>query len=126
MKKTDTLLKNNSGMSMVEVLMGFVLLVILLGMVSGIISTSTNIYYSSVDLRRAEESMQKVIYSNKAQEIAQKQDVTLKLVPAEGMPGAGDDISMTAELYKISGKDAAGDEAEEDIMDINVFFMKEP
>lgn len=123
--KKNNITRNNSGMTMVEVLMGFVLLLILLGMLSGIISTATRIYRSSVDLRRSEEVLQRVIYSDKAQEKAEKQNTEIKLVPADGMPEAGNDIKMSAELYSLSAQKSA-DEADGEIMDIHVFFMKEP
>ena len=42
---------SNHGMTMVEVLMGFVILALLLGMFSGIIVTASNMYYNSVDGR---------------------------------------------------------------------------
>lgn len=125
MKINSAFSKNNSGMTMVEVLMGFVILLLLLGMLSGIISTATKIYYSSVDLRRAEESLQKVIYSDSAQEKAENQNVVLKLVPSDGMPDSDSKISMSAGLFNLSSKESA-DESDGEVMDIDVFFMKEP
>ena len=55
-------LKNNKGMTMVEVLMGFVLLTLMLGMLSQVIAFSSNLYRQSVSMKRAEENLEKNIY----------------------------------------------------------------
>lgn len=52
MKKLKALQQNNDGMTMVEVLMGFLILSIILGGVVSLISFSSKMYFNSVDLRK--------------------------------------------------------------------------
>lgn len=54
--------KDNQGMTMVEVLMGFVILTLMLGMLSHIISFSSNLYQQSIDIKRMEEYFEANIY----------------------------------------------------------------
>lgn len=123
-KKQKVKIKNNnSGMTMVEVLMGFVILVLLLGMFSGIIVSATNMYYNSVDLRRAEESLQKAVYSDSVTGALAPEGVSLKLVPASGMPSASEPIPLSSRLYKLSSSTVlTGLEA--DSLDVDIYFLK--
>ena len=61
----------------------------------------------------------------KAEEKAENQNVVLKLVPSDGMPDSDSEISMSAGLFNLSSKESA-DESDGEVMDIDVFFMKEP
>lgn len=124
MNTKSSLPKKNSGMTMVEILMGFVILVLMLGMLSGIIVAATNIYYSSVDLRRAEESLQKEMYLKSVADSASTESVSLSLVPASDMPGDSTPISLSADLYKLSSITVLED-AEADTLDVNIFFLRE-
>lgn len=113
--------KNNSGMTMVEVLMGFVILVILLGLVSGIIVVSTNIYYSSVDLERAEESLQEALYSKSITDSLSPETEVIKLVPTSDMPGTKTPITMSCKMYKLSSSMVLdGEEAES--LNVDIYF----
>lgn len=117
--------KNNSGMTMVEVLMGFVILVILLGLVSGIIVVSTNIYYSSVDLERAEESLQEALYSKSITDSLPPETEVIKLVPTSDMPGTKTPITMSCKMYKLSSSMVLeGEEAES--LNVDIYFLKKP
>lgn len=117
--------KNNSGMTMVEVLMGFVILVILLGLVSGIIVVSTNIYYSSVDLERAEESLQEALYSKSITDSLPPETEVIKLVPTSDMPGTKTPITMSCKMYKLSSSMVLdGEEAES--LSVDIYFFKKP
>lgn len=53
---------NNKGMTMIEVLMGFTILILFLAGMSGIIAFSNNIVMRSVDLRKDMEVMQGEMY----------------------------------------------------------------
>lgn len=125
MKKKRALLFDNRGMTMVEVLMGFVLLAVILGMLSGSIVAATNIYYSSVDLRRAEESLQEEIYKTSVTDGLSPESVSLKLVPAPGMPGDSGGIDLSAGLYQVSSG-ALLEESEKESLDVVVYFLKKP
>lgn len=125
MKKRKRLSNTNCGMTMVEILMGFVILVLILAMLSGVIVVATNIYYSSVDLRRAEESLQEAIYSNSITEDLVPESVSLTLVPSTDMPGDTAPIPISADLYKLSSRSVL-EGLEADSLDVNIYFLKEP
>lgn len=56
------LLKDNRGMTMTEVLMAFMVLIIIMGMLSGIIAFSKKMYMNASDLRRSQETVSQEIY----------------------------------------------------------------
>lgn len=72
------MIKDNNGMTMMEVLMGFTILAIFLAGMSGIIAFSNNIVLRSVDLRKDMEVMQGEMY--KTTTIHQEITGTLELV----------------------------------------------
>lgn len=115
---------DNHGMTMVEVLMGFVILALLLGMFSGIIVTASNMYYNSVDLKRAHESLQGAVYSKSITSSLLPEGVTLKLVPAEGMPQESTPIAFSkTKLYKLSSSAVLSTEDAESL-DVDIYFFK--
>lgn len=115
---------DNRGMTMVEVLMGFVILALLLGMFSGIIVTASNMYYNSVDLKRAHESLQGAVYSESITGSLSPEGVTLNLVPAEGMPQESSPIAFSkTKLYKISSATVLSAE-EAESLDVDIYFLK--
>lgn len=73
MKKLKALQQNNDGMTMVEVLMGFLILSIILGGVVSLISFSSKMYFNSVDLRRDQTELVENAYKK---EIPGKVSVT--------------------------------------------------
>ncbi|MCR5233103.1 MAG: prepilin-type N-terminal cleavage/methylation domain-containing protein [Lachnospiraceae bacterium] len=54
---------DNRGMTMTEVLMAFVILAIIMGLLSGIIAFSKRMYMQAADQRRAQEVLQRIIYT---------------------------------------------------------------
>ena len=56
------MLSDNKGMTMIEVLMGFTILILFFAGMSGIIAFSNNIVMRSVDLRKDMEVMQGEMY----------------------------------------------------------------
>lgn len=93
----------NRGMTMVEVMMGFTILVLMLGMLSGIIASANNIFYNAVDLKKEGEKLQRVIYMK---DVTEGQNEALKntkitFVPDSKMPGSHDEIEIQANIYKI-------------------------
>lgn len=114
---------NNQGMTMVEVLMGFVLLLLMLGMLSGIIVLSSRMFERSVDLRRAQESLQQAVYKTNATGSPVSEE-TLTLVPDAGMPGGHAPVSLTAKLYVLSTRDIFVEEVEKDSLDMDFYFVK--
>ena len=114
---------DNGGVTMVEVLMGFSILVLLLGMFSGIIVSATNMYYDSVDLRRAEENLQKAVYADDITDTLTPEGTALKLVPEDGTPGDTTPIALSARLYKLSSS-AVLNGMEKESLDVDVYFLK--
>lgn len=112
-------------MTMVEVLMGFVLLLLMLGMLSGIIALSSNMLMRSVDLKQAEEALQKEIYKTS---LTGSTAVTgpLSLVPEDGTPTvAGGSIGLTsAKLYQLSTGDLLTDEAQKESLTMTFYYIK--
>jgi len=104
--------KDNSGMTIVEVLMGFVILSILMGAVISLISFSSNMMYKSVDLKNAQEEMERNLCIKKGETTSADyasnplNGVTLSLkieeVSDPGMiPGTGDKIELNhGKVYK--------------------------
>ena len=103
--------------------MGFVLLVLIMGMLSGIIVTATNMYYNAVDLRRAEEALQSAIYSNSVVSALTPEPAAVTLKPVADMPGAKTPVDLSAHLYKLSSSTVLeGEQAA--AMDVNVYFFQ--
>lgn len=115
--------KKNQGMTMVEVLMGFVLLMLILGMLSGSIYAANQIYLSSVDLRKAQESLQREIYKKDLDTIVTPAAVTLKLVPKDGMPESSTDIELSGKLYRVSSDELLSD-VEKESVKVTLSFVK--
>ena len=121
MRKRHGLHPDNRGMTMVEVLMGFVLLILILGMLSGSIAAANNIYFSAVDLQREGELVQQEVYKkNLTSGLTPQADATL--IPATGMPAATTDIVLSAKLYQVSVEtEPAGTE---ESPEVSVFVLK--
>lgn len=114
---------DDRGMTMVEVLMGFVLLLLMLGMLSGIIALSSNMLMRSVDLKQAEEALQKEIYKTSLTgSPAVPVSGPLSLVPETGTGGA---IGLpSAKLYQLSTGDLLTDEAQKESLTMTFYYIK--
>ena len=88
-----SIIKDNRGMTMTEVLLAFAILSIIMGLLSGIIAFSKKMYMEAADQRRAQEILQKNVYMKKFDSVSDLgADVT------EGLP-----------IYRVYPvKDAAG------------------
>lgn len=115
---------NNSGMTMVEILVGFVILIVMMGMLSGIISFARNMYINSVDLKRSQEAIQKEIYKKDFAKgtgaIKTKEEIIM--TPIEGMPDGGS-ISLDMDVVKVSVKDAL--DGDESSLDVELYMICE-
>lgn len=65
-KHISEIKNNNSGMTMVEVLMGFLILSIILGAVITVISFSSNMYFRSADEKRKQTTLMEESYKSSA------------------------------------------------------------
>lgn len=116
---------NNRGMTMVEVILGFVILMIVLGLLSGIIAFASNLYHESVALSRAQTELSRNMYKKEASlgsgiVVSYPNQVVLK--PQTGMPGAGSSIPLKMEMHSINSQSVlTGEYADE--LDINVFYF---
>ncbi len=86
---------------MVEVLIGFVILLIMLGMLSGVIAFSHNMFLNAVDIKKSEENLQENAYKKNASQTGSLVKDGIVFTPHEGMPGAQRDIQVATKIYKI-------------------------
>lgn len=120
---------SNQGMTMVEVVIGFVVLVVLLEGLYGTIRFSHNMYTRSVDLKKAQEVLNENIYKKNVLDNADRIKTSLKfnvvnaparagdpplVLPATLMNGTPIDMDLEVyeiQTYKLDGAtDAASDE----------------
>lgn len=109
---------------MVEVLMGFALLVLMLGMLSGIIALSSRMFERSVDLKRAEESLQKAVYKTTVTgSPVSEETLPLTLEPDATMPGEHTPVPLSAKLYKLTTENVL-EGAEEESLNMDYFYFR--
>ena len=108
---------DNRGMTMAEVLVGFAILSIMLGMLSQIISFSSNLYRKSVDIKRMAETMEQYVYKKEIPLEGSGASATVKEIHenAGGSPvitdaayeenGSKKTLSTKAKVYTVSSKD---------------------
>lgn len=98
--KIEQLKMNNRGMTMSEVLVGFVVLMIFMGGLSGIISFSSKMLMESVDIYKAELKLEEEVYKNASSSIRKEMSGTLVL------KRDGKDINLShMKLYYIDSND---------------------
>ena len=78
------LLKDNRGMTMTEVLMAFMVLIVIMGMLSGIIAFSKKMYMNASDLRRSQETVSQEIYKKDFVGEPDKTDIKVYRIIPEG------------------------------------------
>ena len=121
---------------MVEVIMGFTILMLIMGMLSGIISFSKNMYFEAIakivaertgcnDFQRNQDAIETVLYKKDLSSQTATRELTsgngFRITPAEGMPNAGHNLNMDKmNVYRVSGKDLLND----DEMDINMYVIQ--
>lgn len=110
MKKTD-IINDNKGMTMVEVLMGFMILSIILGGVTGLISFSSKMFKQSVDLRRAQTDLTAQAYktnTGSSEAIAVYEvdddgnDIGTSTVKYKDETGVTKELLYTADTYTVT------------------------
>ena len=96
-------IKDNRGMTMTEVLLAFAILSIIMGLLSGIISFSKRIYVDATDQRRAQEVLQKYVYT-KAFDTAYKSDsvVSTQYLPVYRVDPREDSEGNETGIYDIA------------------------
>ena len=111
-RKMKKLKLNNQGMTIVEVLMGFVILSLILDAVITMIMFSNNMMYKSVDLKNAHEEMERNLCIKHGETTSTdfssnpmgsvNLSLKIKEVPNSSMiPGTGDSFSLNhGVLYK--------------------------
>lgn len=91
---------NNHGMTMSEVLVGFVVLMIFMGGLSGIISFSSKMLMESVDIYKAELKLEEEVYKKASASVRKEMPGTLTL------KRDSKDINLThMKLYYIDSND---------------------
>lgn len=118
-------MRNNKGTTIVEVMLGFVILMLMLGMLSGVIVFAANLYFKSVDLSKAQTKLQQCAYKNEdaqAEGVVSIHSGTVSLKPQSGMPDAGRVVSMDMEVHSINSQDVLPEDDESEL-DVNVFYF---
>lgn len=118
----DNSFRSNRGMTMVEVLMGFTILLLLLAMFSGIISTSSDIFNDAADFRKTDEVLQKYIYKENIAENLTPVISTVYLKPDKGMPDEDAVIPLSVKLYKIDSSTLEPENRND--IEAEVYFLK--
>lgn len=96
-KKIKLFKQNNDGMTMVEVLMGFLILSIILGGVVTLITFSSNMYFKSIDARNEQTKLAEEAYKKAPAGSDVNVDVFVLTTPGE---------TSTASKVTLSGVDA--------------------
>lgn len=121
-KDIFTALKNNRGMTMMEVLMGFLVLVVFLGGISGIISFSSKMVFRSIDLKKDLQTIQGELYKSKdsRRDKNEKDNIvfTLKVDLNDDANKYIDNTKFGALLYKESTFSA-------DLYEVNSTFLRD-
>lgn len=106
-KKSILKKDNNEGSTMVEVLMGFVLLTLMLGMLSGIISIAGEMYDSAVDMRHNMNRLEEHVYKKSVMDELRYEnaDANITLSPSKDMPLGQLDIDIKADMYEVEFED---------------------
>jgi len=109
---------NQSGMTMVEVMLAFAVLSVIMASLSGIMAFSSRMFRQSVDLKRTGENFQSVIYksepSDKEKVIANSFVLT---------DSAGEKINVDAQYCILDSADILTQE-EKDVLDVEVYYFK--
>lgn len=121
MKSVINRLKSNKGMTMTEVLTGFIVLAVFLGGMSGIISFSSNMVFRSIDLKRDMQVIQSELY---------KKEPTCVVIPSDisfTMNGTTVCHLKNAEIYEVNSTDLknnGGYDISEEGLDISIYGIR--
>lgn len=118
---TKSILKDQSGVTMVEVLIGFVILASIMAMLSGIIAFASNMYYESVDMRNAEQRMMIDYYDHGVVDSLSARNATITLRPVDGK---GPSPSMDVGVKSLNTKSLSDVQAYHDL-DMDLYFLTE-
>lgn len=94
-------LSDNRGMTMTEVLLAFMVLTIVMGLLSGIITFSKRMFVEATDAKRAQETVQKYIYSKEFERVDDAVAVT-QYIPVYKVEPERDSDGNDTGIYKIN------------------------
>lgn len=116
---------DNYGMTIVEVLVGFVVLAVILASLSGIIVVSRNMYFRSIDTSKELGMIQEELYKTNAINGAQEITGAFTFVPGDGMPQTNGNAEITTniKLYSIGEEQLLGSEGSE-LSAYKYYFLK--
>ncbi len=108
-------------MTMIEVLIGFVILASIMAMLSGIIAFASNMYYEAVDMRNAKERMMIDYYDHSIVDILPARNVTISLRPVDGRGSAPD---LEVGVKTLNTKRLSDVQMHHDL-DMDIYFLTE-
>lgn len=120
------IVSDNRGMTMAEILIAFVVLMVLLGSLSGLIAFSANMYNNSVDMRKGQAAFMEEMYKKGVPASAR-----VKSFNAIGSMSADNksnrsDINIDANLYFLNGSeilDASTDSNVKEAVNMDFLFF---
>jgi len=121
MKTFINCIKSNNGMTMTEVLTGFIVLAVFLGGMSGIISFASNMVFRSIDLKRDMQVIQSELY---------KKDPTCTVTASDisfSVDGTTVCHLKNAEIYEVNSTDLknnGGYDISEEGLDISIYGIR--
>lgn len=110
-KKTNkkSYIKSNKGMTMVEVIMGFVVLITFLAGMSGVISFSSNLLMRSIDLKKDLQVIQGELYKKNLNCHMSDGGLILSFEVKENNITVSKEINLShAKVYEVDSNDLSG------------------
>lgn len=117
--KPRNVLKDQSGMTMVEVLIGFVVLSIMIASLSGIISVATNMLQRSADLKHKDEAILATVYKKEPVALATPTATSFKLKNVKD----GTEVTVATNFFAINSNDFLSSDVQDGI-DVKVYYFK--
>lgn len=119
-EKMRSALHNQSGMTMVEILMAFVVLDVFVASLSGVMAFSSKLLRQSIDMNRVGEHFQEIIYKSSLE--GEKDAIAGEFYLKDK---SGKTIKVEADYCAISSEDFDSfEQGEKDVLNVEVYYFK--
>ena len=119
-EKMRSALHNQSGMTMVEILMAFVVLDVFVASLSGVMAFSSKLLRQSIDMNRVGEHFQEIIYKSSLE--GEKDAIASEFYLKDK---SGKTIKVEADYCAISSEDFDSfEQGEKDVLNVEVYYFK--
>ena len=123
-EKMRSALHNQSGMTMVEILVAFVVLDIWFASLSGVMAFSSKLLQQSIDMNRVGEHFQEIIYKSSINEdlVHKPKQIAEEFYLKDK---SGKSIKVEADYCAISSEDFDSfEQGEKDVLNVEVYYFK--